>query len=57
MEEDYESAANYKKQIVQLQGSLFTAEKVLEEFVQRKPILEMRQLFLMMADIDATFTE
>ena len=28
-----------------------------EEFIQKKPILGMRQLFLTMADVDATFAE
>ena len=57
MEEDYENAAKYKKQITQLQGEQLTAERVTEEFIQKKPAVGMKQLFTMMADIDATFTE
>ena len=34
-----------------------SAERAQEEFIDKKPILSMKQLFVMMADADATFTE
>ena len=57
MDEDYENAALYKKQIVQMQTEQLTAERIQSDFLSKKPLIDMKSLFLMMAESDADFTE
>ena len=42
MDEDYENAALYKKQIVQMQTEQLTAERVQSDFLSKKPLIDMK---------------
>ena len=45
IEEDYEAAAMYKKKILQLKEEAMTVEKLRNDYLNKKPILRLSNLF------------
>ena len=56
IEEDYENAANYKKQIVKLKSEAMTTERLKTEYLEQKPILRVKDMFVKLCDIDPGYT-
>ena len=56
IDEDYENAAKYKKQIVELKQQALTVEKLKEQFLNRLPTLSVRSMFELLNEIDPVFT-
>ena len=57
IDEDYESAAKYKKMITSLKEEAMTAEKLRNNYITKKPILRLNSLFEIMNKIDPVFTK
>lgn len=57
IDEDYENAANYKKQIIKLKSEELTTERLKAEYLERLPTMRVKKMFEMLCEIDPAFTK
>ena len=57
IEEDYELAAQMKKQITKLKEQALTADKLRTEFLSKEPVFRTYKMVHQMNDIDSCFTK
>ena len=57
MNEEFELAIEYKKQITELEKQLITDQDFELNFWSKKPLLTEQEVYLKLVDIDATFAK